>query len=91
MGNIVDKRIYGENHEILYGIKIFSPWTKVYIAPHQWRDGGKNLVVLGSPRSKLRFVECVIRRDYIYNFRLKKIYYHRYLKERMNLNMNVYN
>lgn len=38
VGNIVDKRFYGEEHEIKSGIKLFSPSTKVYIAPHQWGD-----------------------------------------------------
>ena len=40
VGNIVDKRFYGEEHEIKSGIKLFLPSTKVYIAPHQWGDGG---------------------------------------------------
>lgn len=74
VGNIVDKRIYGQDHEIKYGTKHFSPGTKVYIAPNQWGDGGENLVVLGNPRHKKGLIECVIRRDYICNFRLKKIY-----------------
>jgi len=47
VGNIVDKRFYGEEHEIKSGIKLLSPGTKVYIAPHQWGDGGDKLVVLG--------------------------------------------
>lgn len=74
VGNIIDKRIYGENHEIRYGVKVFSPGTKVYIAPHQWGDGGERLVVIGVPRGKKRLVECVIDSEYIYNFRIKKVY-----------------
>ena len=38
VGSIVDKRFYGEEHEIKSGIKLFSPSTKEYIAPHQWGD-----------------------------------------------------
>lgn len=83
VGNIADKRIYGEDHEIQYGTKHFSPGTKVYIAPHQWGDGGENLVVLGVPKNKKGLIECVIRSDYICNFRLKKIYPSAVLK-RMN-------
>ena len=74
VGNIVDRRIYGQEHEVKYGTKHFSPGTKVYIAPHQWGDGGENLVVLGNPRHKKGLIECVIRSDYICNWRLKKIY-----------------
>ncbi len=29
VGNIVDKRFYGEEHEIKSGIKLLSPGTKV--------------------------------------------------------------
>jgi hypothetical protein len=83
VGNIVDKRIYGEKHEIRYGTKNFSPGTKVYIAPNQWGDGGEQLVVLANPRNKQGYIECVIKSDYIYNFRLKKIYSPLLLK-RMN-------
>ena len=32
VGNIIDRRIYGENHEIKQGTKNFSPGTKVYVA-----------------------------------------------------------
>lgn len=74
VGNIVDNRIYGENHEIKNGTKNFSAGTKVYIAPNQWGDGGEQIVVLGKPKNKKGFIECVIRSDYIYNYRLKKIY-----------------
>ncbi|WP_314231851.1 DUF3781 domain-containing protein [Solobacterium moorei] len=74
VGNIVDKRFYGEEHEIKSGIKLFSPSTKVYIAPHQWGDGGDNLVVLGKPRHKKGLIECIIKSEHICNWRLQKIY-----------------
>ena len=83
VGNIVDKRFYGEEHEIKSGIKLLSPGTKVYIAPHQWGDGGDKLVVLGKPRHKNGFIECIIKREQICNWRLKKIYPSRVL-DRMN-------
>ena len=83
VGNIVDKRFYGEEHEIKSGIKLLSPGTKVYIAPHQWGDGGDKLVVLGKPRHKNGFIECIIKREQICNWRLKKIYPSRVLN-RMN-------
>ncbi len=83
VGNIVDKRFYGEEHEIKSGIKLLSPSTKVYIAPHQWGDGGDKLVVLGKPRHKNGLIECIIKREQICNWRLKKIYPSRVLN-RMN-------
>ena len=45
-----------------------------YIAPHQWGDGGDNLVVLGKPRHKKGLIECIIKREHICNWRLQKIY-----------------
>ncbi len=74
VGNIIDRRFYGENHEIRYGTKNFSSGTKVYIAPHQWGDGGEQLVVFGNPRHKKGYIECVIERDFICNFRAVRIY-----------------
>lgn len=44
VGNIVDKRFYGEEHEIKSGIKLLSPGTKVYIAPHNGEMVGINLL-----------------------------------------------
>ena len=74
VGNIVDRRVYGEDHEIKYGTKNFSPGTKVYVSYTQWGDGGEQKVVIGLPRNGKKLIECIIRREYICNFRLKKIY-----------------
>ena len=84
VGNITDKRMYGQKHEIRYGTKNFSPGTKVYIAPHQWGDGGEQRVVLGNPRHKKGYIECVIRREYICNFRIQKVYSPLLLKRMKN-------
>ena len=83
VGNIVDKRFYGEEHEIKSGVKLFSPGTKVYIAPHQWGDGGDKLVVIGKSRHKNSLIECIIKSKHICNWRLKKIYPSKVL-DRMN-------
>ena len=74
VGNIIDRRLYGEQHEIKYGTKNFSPGTKVYVAMPQWGDGGEQRVVIGNPRNLKGLIECVIRREFICNLRLKKIY-----------------
>ena len=46
VGNIVQKREYGENHEIKYGTKHFSPGTKIYCAQGCWGDGYENIIVI---------------------------------------------
>lgn len=74
VGNIIDRRIYGENHEIKQGTKNFSPGTKVYVDYAHWGDGGEQRVVIGVPKNRKSLIECVIRCEYICNFRLKKIY-----------------
>ena len=75
VGNIVETRLYGEEKEVRNGTKRFSGGTKVYVAPSQWGDGFENVVVLGKPRGRRGgVIEMVIRRDYIHNFRLQKIY-----------------
>lgn len=75
VGNIAETREYGENHEIKNGTKQFSGGTKVYVAPVQWGDGYENVIVLGKPRGrKGGLIEMVIRRKYIENFRLKKVF-----------------
>ena len=74
VGNIVDRRLYGENHEIRYGTKNFSPGTKVYVSYPHWGDGGEYRVVIGLPKNRKKLIECIIRREFICNWRLKKIY-----------------
>ena len=74
VGNIVDRHEFGELHELHYGTKQFRPGAKVYIAPIQWGDGGEKVVVIGVPRHTKQFIEIVTRREYIANFRIKRIY-----------------
>ena len=45
----------------------------MYIAPIQWGDGGE-VVVIGVPRHTKQWIEVVMRRDYITNFRIKRVY-----------------
>ena len=74
VGNIIDTRLYGEEHELKEGTKNFSPGTKVYVNRSQWGDGGDQLIVIGKPKDRKQYIECVIRRDFICNWRLQKVY-----------------
>lgn len=74
VGNIIDRHEFGELHELRYGTKQFRPGAKVYIAPIQWGDGGEKVVVIGVPRHTKQWIEVVMRRDYITNFRIKRVY-----------------
>lgn len=73
-GNIVEEREYGEKGETRKGTKLFSPGTRVYIAPAQWGDGFENVVVIGKPRGKRHLAEYVMPARHICNFRIKKVY-----------------
>lgn len=74
VANIVDRRIYGENHIYKYGTKTFTPGTKVYVSPPQWGDGGDYRIVIGKARNKKNLVEAVVKRENMCNFRLQNIY-----------------
>lgn len=74
VGNIKDLREYGQNHELRTGIKKFAAGTKVYISLSNWGDGGEKVPALGRSRYKNGFIECIIRSEYIGNYRVKKIY-----------------
>ena len=81
VGNIVEKHEYGENKEIKYGTKHFSGGTKVYCYPGKWGDGYENIYVIGKPRNGFKLIKVVMRREYIENFRLKKVFNKKVIKE----------
>lgn len=83
VGNIVKTHEFGENHEIKYGSKHFSAGTKVYMAPVQWGDGYEQIYVIGKPRHGHNYITIIMRREYIENIRLRKVYNPAVL-ERMN-------
>ena len=74
VGNIVQEREYGEQHEIRRGTKHFSPGAKVYCAPGHWGDGYENIVVIGRHRGGPKYIEIVMPRKHIENFRCKKVF-----------------
>ncbi len=74
VGNIVQERKYGENHEVKLGTKHFSPGTKIYYAPGHWGDGGENIVVIGKHRGSPKYIEIIMPRKHIENFRCQKVF-----------------
>lgn len=74
VGNIVESHEYGEDHEIKIGTKQFMPGAKIYLAPVQWGDGYENVIVIGKPRHRRGMIEIVMRRKYITNYRLQKVF-----------------
>ena len=73
VGNIVQEREYGENHEIVKGTKAFRPGTKVYVSPMFCGDGGENRYVIGLSRHK-KYIKIVTEIKFIENFRFQKVY-----------------
>ena len=82
VGNIVEKREFGENKEIRDGTKHFRSGTKVYCLPHigYGGTGWEDIVVMGKHRKQFRFIQIVMRRKWITNFRLKKVWDKRVIK-----------
>ena len=74
VGNIVQDREYGENHEIKHGTKHFSPGTKVYCAPCHWGDGYEQVVVIGKHRGSPKYIEIIMSRKFIENYRCQKVF-----------------
>lgn len=83
VGNIVNEHEYGEAHEIRYGNKQFRPGAKVFINLVYGGMGHENILVIGNPRRSHRYIEVVIARKYVENFRIQKVYKPKVL-ERMN-------
>ncbi len=74
VGNIVQTHEYGENHETRIGAKHFSPGTKVYCMPGNWGDGYENIVVIAKHRKSFKYIEIIMPRKHIENFRMKKVF-----------------
>ncbi len=74
VGNIVQEREYGENHEIKHGTKHFSSGTKVYCAQGLWGDGYENIVVIGKHRKSPKYTKLIMQRKHIENFRCQKVF-----------------
>ena len=81
VGNIIDKHEFGENKEIRYGTKHFAPGTKVYCYPGNFGDGYERIYVVGKPRKTFKLIKVIMKTEYITNFRLKKVYDKRIIKD----------
>jgi hypothetical protein len=81
VGNIINNHEYGENKEIRHGTKHFSPGTKVYCYPGKWGDGYEYIYVMGKPRNKFKLIKVIMKSEYITNFRLKKVYNRKVIRE----------
>ena len=44
------------------------------MAPAQWGDGYEKIVVIGVARKSRKYIEVVMQKKYIENFRMQKIY-----------------
>lgn len=84
VGNIVEAHKYGEEHIIKYGNKQFRPGAKVYINLVYGGMGHENILVIGMPRHSSKYIEIVIARKYVYNFRLQKVFKPAVLKRMKN-------
>ncbi|MEH2327085.1 MAG: hypothetical protein V7K32_26695 [Nostoc sp.] len=56
VANVISEQPFGENYEIQYGTKHFSPNTKVYCSAPIWGDGYEKIVVAGRHRGSSRLV-----------------------------------
>lgn len=74
VGNIVETHEFGEEHEIRHGNKQFRPGAKVYINLVYGGMGHENILVIGVPRHMKQYIEVVIRRKHVRNFRVQKVY-----------------
>ncbi|MCI8410153.1 MAG: hypothetical protein HFJ09_12940 [Lachnospiraceae bacterium] len=74
VGNIVEEHEYGENHELRCGNKQFRPNAKVYVNLIYGGMGHESILVIGTPRHSHRYIEIVIARKYVVNFRLQKVF-----------------
>lgn len=74
VGNIVEEHEFGEDHVIKYGTKHFRPGAKVFINLVYGGMGYEKILVIGVPRHTKKYIEVVIWRKYVCNFRVQKVY-----------------
>ncbi len=74
VANIIGEHPWGENKEIKSGTKHFRAGTKVYFVFMYGGMGHESVRVYGKPRKSFKFVDVVLRRSYLTNFRVQKVY-----------------
>lgn len=73
VGNIVKEHPYGEEHIMRTGTRHFRPCAKVYCAPANWGDYD-SIVVIGLSRHGNKYIEVIMERKLIENFRIQKCF-----------------
>lgn len=73
VGNVIEDHPFGKEKKIVNGTKRFKGGTKVYCLISSFGDGYESVPVIGRNR-KGHLIETIIRRKFIKNFRLKKVY-----------------
>ena len=64
----------GREHAICRTLAKSKLAGKIYCAPGHWGDGGENIVVIGKHRGSPKYIEIIIPRKHIENFRCQKIF-----------------
>lgn len=81
VGNIMGEHEHGENHELRFGTNQFRAGTKVFINLVYGGMGHESILVIGTPRYSCKYIEIVIARKYVENFRLQKVFTPAVLKQ----------
>ena len=68
------------------GTKHFSSGTKVFVTLVYGGMGHERILVIGIPRHSRQYIEVVIPRDYVENFRVQKVFKPALLKRMENSN-----
>ena len=84
VGNVVEEHAVGTEKEIKKGTKHFSGGTKVYLAPIQWGDGYEKVIVIGIARGSRNYIEVIMSKKNIENFRIQKVYKPAIVKRMIN-------
>ena len=73
VGNIVEHE-YGEQHELRNGTKQFRPNANVFINMVFGGMAHDSILVIGTPKHSCNYIEIVIARKCVGNFRLQKVF-----------------
>ncbi|MEO1435697.1 MAG: hypothetical protein AAFV80_09190 [Bacteroidota bacterium] len=75
VGNIVDRRYYGQEKEIRSGTKHFRSGTKVYCIPSFADNAYVDIRVIGKHRKNNRRIILIMQTRHIKDFRVRKVYH----------------
>ncbi len=77
VANIIGDHYWGEAKLIKSGTKHFRPGAKLYCVFMYGGMGHQQVRVMGKCRISKRWIDLVIKRDYIKNLRVQKVYIRR--------------